>query len=210
MSFPSLELELELLQTYDRVIGIDEVGRGSIAGPVAVGAAAFTKETAQSIPTGLRDSKLITEPKRDSVAALTKDWVSYSVGMQSAAQIEQFGISKALQKAAVLAIEPLVAEKTVLLLDGSHNFLAGVVNLPVVTRTKADRDCAIVSAAALCAKVERDELMRVLHTEYPFYDWDSNKGYASESHIAALRSMGPSKEHRISWLTKILGAEELF
>ena len=210
MSFPSLELELELLQTYDRVIGIDEVGRGSIAGPVAVGAAAFTKETAQSIPTGLRDSKLITEPKRDSVAALTKEWVSYSVGMQSAAQIEQFGISKALQKAAVLAIEPLVAEKTVLLLDGSHNFLAGVVNLPVVTRTKADRDCAIVSAAALCAKVERDELMRALHTEYPFYDWDSNKGYASESHIAALRSMGPSKEHRISWLTKILGAEELF
>jgi ribonuclease HII len=177
---------------------------------VAVGAAAFTKETAQLIPTGLRDSKLITEPKRDSVAALTKDWVSYSVGMQSAAQIEQFGISKALQNAAVLAIEPLVAEKTVLLLDGSHNFLAGVVNLPVVTRTKADRDCAIVSAAALCAKVERDELMRALHTEYPFYDWDSNKGYASESHIAALRSMGPSKEHRISWLTKILGAEELF
>jgi ribonuclease HII len=210
VSFPSLELELELLQTYDRVIGIDEVGRGSIAGPVAVGAAAFTKETAQLIPTGLRDSKLITEPKRDSVAALTKDWVSYSVGMQSAAQIEQFGISKALQNAAVLAIEPLVAEKTVLLLDGSHNFLAGVVNLPVVTRTKADRDCAIVSAAALCAKVERDELMRALHTEYPFYDWDSNKGYASESHIAALRSMGPSKEHRISWLTKILGAEELF
>jgi ribonuclease HII len=210
VSFPSLELELELLQTYDRVIGIDEVGRGSIAGPVAVGAAAFTIETAQSIPTGLRDSKLITEPKRDSVAALTKEWVSYSVGMQSAAQSEQFGISKALQKAAAIAIEPLVAEKTVLLLDGSHNFLAGVVNLPVITRTKADRDCAIVSAAALCAKVERDELMRALHTEYPFYDWDSNKGYASESHIAALRSMGPSKEHRISWLTKILGAEELF
>ena len=210
MSFPSLELELELLQTYDRVIGIDEVGRGSIAGPVAVGAALFTKDSAQSIPTGLRDSKLITEPKRDSVAALTKDWVSHFVGMQSAAQIEQLGISKALQRAAVIAIEPLVAEKTVLLLDGSHNFLAGVVNLPVVTRTKADRDCAIVSAAALCAKVERDELMRALHTEYPFYDWDSNKGYASESHIAALRSMGPSGEHRISWLTKILGAEELF
>jgi ribonuclease HII len=52
--------------------------------------------------------------------------------------------------------------------------------------------------------------MRELHVEYPFYDWDSNKGYASESHIAALRAMGPSKEHRLSWLTKILGAEELF
>lgn len=210
MSFPSLELELELLQTYDRVIGIDEVGRGSIAGPVAVGAALITQDTAPTIPEGLRDSKLIAEQKRDTVAALTKAWVSHSVGMQRAAEIEQFGISKALQRAAVLAIEPLVSGNTVLLLDGSHNFLAGVVNLPVVTRTKADRDCAIVSAAALCAKVERDELMRALHVEYPFYDWDSNKGYASESHIAALRSMGPSKEHRISWLTKILGAEELF
>lgn len=210
MSFPSLELELELLQTYDRVIGIDEVGRGSIAGPVAVGAAVLTKETTTQIPSGLRDSKLITEAKRDTVAALTKDWIKHSVGMQSAAEIEKFGISWALQKAAVIAIKPLVSGNTVILLDGSHNFLAGVIDLPVVTRTKADRDCAIVSAAALCAKVERDDLMRLLHTEYPFYDWGSNKGYASESHIAALRSMGPSKEHRISWLTKILGAEELF
>jgi ribonuclease HII len=210
VTFPSLELELELLSQYDRVIGIDEVGRGAIAGPVAVGAAVFTKDISLNIPAGLRDSKLIAEQKRYVVATLTKDWVSHSVGMQSAAEIEQFGISRALQKAAVLAIEPLVSGSTVLLLDGSHNFLAGVVNLPVVTRTKADRDCAIVSAAALCAKVERDDLMRSLHTDYPFYDWDSNKGYASESHIAALRSMGPSKEHRISWLTKILGAEELF
>lgn len=210
MSFPSLELELELLSQYDRVIGIDEVGRGAIAGPVAVGAALFTSDTPQTVPVGLRDSKLIAEQKRDVIAALTKDWVSHNVGMQSAAEIEQFGISKALQRAAVIAIEPLVMGKTVILLDGSHNFLTGVVNLPVVTRTKADRDCAIVSSAALCAKVERDELMRSLHGDYPFYDWDSNKGYASESHIAALRAMGPSKEHRISWLTKILGAEELF
>ncbi len=210
MSFPSLELELELLTQYDSVIGIDEVGRGAIAGPVAVGAALFTKTSAQLVPSGLRDSKLIAEQKRDTVAELTKAWVGHSIGMQSASEIEQFGISKALQRAAVLAIEPLISGNTVLLLDGSHNFLAGVVSLPVVVRTKADRDCAIVSAAALCAKVERDELMRALHANDPFYDWDSNKGYASESHIAALRAMGPSKEHRISWLTKILGAEELF
>lgn len=210
MSFPSLELELELLTQYDSVIGIDEVGRGAIAGPVAVGAALFTKSSAQVVPSGLRDSKLIAEQKRDTVAELTKAWVGHSIGMQSASEIEQLGISKALQRAAVLAIEPLISGNTVLLLDGSHNFLAGVVSLPVVVRTKADRDCAIVSAAALCAKVERDELMRALHADYPFYDWDSNKGYASESHIAALRAMGPSKEHRISWLTKILGAEELF
>lgn len=210
MSFPSLELELELIQTYDQVIGIDEVGRGAIAGPVAVGAAVFTKITQIEIPPGLRDSKLIAEGKRDEIAKSSAQWAAHSVGMQSASDIERFGISKALQLAAKEAIEPLAKGNTVLLLDGSHNFLAGVVNLPVVLRTKADRDCAIVSAAALGAKVARDQLMRELHEEYPLYDWASNKGYASESHIAALRAMGPSSQHRISWLTKILGAEELF
>lgn len=210
MSFPSLELELELLATYDQVIGIDEVGRGAIAGPVAVGAAVITKLTPAEIPSGLRDSKLIAENKRDEVASLSAQWVTSSVGMQSASEIERLGISKALQLAAKEAIESLARANSVLLLDGSHNFLAGVVNLPVVLRTKADRDCAIVSAAALAAKVSRDQLMRELHEEYPLYDWASNKGYASESHIAALRAMGPSSQHRISWLTKILGAEELF
>lgn len=210
MSFPSLELELELLATYDQVIGIDEVGRGAIAGPVAVGAAVITKLTPSEIPSGLRDSKLIAENKRDEVASLSAQWVTSSVGMQSASEIERLGISKALQLAAKEAIESLARANSVLLLDGSHNFLAGVVNLPVVLRTKADRDCAIVSAAALAAKVSRDQLMRDLHKEYPLYDWASNKGYASESHIAALRAMGPSSQHRISWLTKILGAEELF
>lgn len=210
MTSPSLELELELLSKYSAVIGVDEVGRGSIAGPVAVGAALLTQASDSRFPGGLRDSKLIAEKSRDQIASETKAWVKHSVGMQSAAEIEQFGISKALQRAAVLAIEPLLVEGAVVLLDGSHNFLAGVLSVQVVTRTKADRDCAIVSAAALCAKVERDSLMRELHVSYPFYDWDSNKGYASESHIAALRAMGPSKEHRLSWLTKILGAEELF
>jgi ribonuclease HII len=210
VTFPSLELELELLATYSAVIGVDEVGRGSIAGPVAVGAAIFTRASDSNFPNGLRDSKLIAEKARNEIANETKAWVKHSVGMQSAAEIEQFGISKALQRAAVLAIEPLLQNGAVVLLDGSHNFLAGVLAVPVVTKTKADRDCAIVSAAALCAKVERDSLMRELHVSYPFYDWDSNKGYASESHIAALRAMGPSKEHRLSWLTKILGAEELF
>ncbi len=210
MSFPSLELELELLETYDQVIGIDEVGRGAIAGPVAVGAALFTKQTQLEIPVGLRDSKLIAEAKRDEVAAISASWVRHSVGMKSASEIESFGISRALQLAAKEAIEPLATGNTVLLLDGSHNFLAGVVNFPVVLRTKADRDCAVVSAAALSAKVSRDQLMRELHQEHPLYDWVSNKGYASETHIAALRAMGPCHQHRISWLTKILGAEELF
>jgi ribonuclease HII len=93
--------------------------------------------------------------------------------------------------------------KTVILLDGSQNWLKDL-GIEVLMQVKADRDCAGVSAAALIAKVQRDQLMREYHLEYPLYGWASNKGYASESHIQAIQSLGPTKHHRQSWLTKIL------
>lgn len=204
MTYPSLELEHQLLAQYGQVIGLDEVGRGAIAGPVAVGAALFATDTSTSIPTGLRDSKLIAESKRESVAALVSAWTKTSVGYASVAEIESKGISWSLQQAALRAIENLGVSNGVILLDGSHNFLQGLVDLPVVVRTKADRDCAVVSAAALSAKVARDQLMQELHVEYPAYEWAGNKGYASERHIAALKELGPCQEHRVSWLGKIL------
>lgn len=209
MTFPSLELETQLLARYGQVIGLDEVGRGAIAGPVAVGAALLTSSASTAIPSGLRDSKLIAESKRAAVSALVQEWVPTSVGDASVQEIETKGISWALQQAALRALEALNPDKGVILLDGSHNFLQGLVKLPVVMRTKADRDCAIVSAAALTAKLSRDNRMTELHEQYPMFDWASNKGYASESHIAALKSHGPSEHHRLSWLGKIL-QDELF
>jgi ribonuclease HII len=209
VTFPSLELETELLSRYGQVIGLDEVGRGAIAGPVAVGAALLTSSASTAIPSGLRDSKLIAESKRATVSVLVQDWVPTAVGDASVQEIETKGISWALQQAALRALETLSPDSGVILLDGSHNFLQGLVNLPVVMRTKADRDCAIVSAAALTAKVSRDRRMTELHEQYPMFEWASNKGYASESHIAALKSYGPSEHHRLSWLGKIL-QDELF
>jgi len=209
VTFPSLELETQLLARYGQVIGLDEVGRGAIAGPVAVGAALLTSSTSTAIPSGLRDSKLIAESKRAIVSALVQEWVPTAVGEASVQEIETNGISWALQQAALRALEALNPDKGVILLDGSHNFLQGLVKLPVVMRTKADRDCAIVSAAALTAKVSRDNRMTELHEQYPMFEWASNKGYASESHIAALKSHGPSEHHRLSWLGKIL-QDELF
>jgi ribonuclease HII len=204
VTYPSLELEYQLLAQYGQVIGLDEVGRGAIAGPVAVGAALIATDTSTSIPTGLRDSKLIAESKRESVAALVSAWTKTSVGYASVAEIESKGISWSLQQAALRAIKNLGVSSGVILLDGSHNFLQGLVDLPVVVRTKADRDCAVVSAAALSAKVARDQTMIELHDEYPAFEWSGNKGYASERHIAALRELGPSQHHRVSWLGKIL------
>ncbi len=209
MTFPSLELETQLLARYGLVIGLDEVGRGAIAGPVAVGAALLSSTSSTSIPSGLRDSKLIAESKRATVSALVQEWVPTAVGDASVQEIEAKGISWALQQAALRALETLGPDSGVILLDGSHNFLQGLVKLPVVMRTKADRDCAIVSAAALTAKVSRDNRMTELHEQYPMFEWASNKGYASESHIAALKSHGPSEHHRLSWLGKIL-QDELF
>lgn len=210
MIFPTLETELELLQTYEHVIGVDEVGRGAVAGPVSVGAARFSRGDSTHIPSGLADSKLLSESKRETVASQIPSWLVCNVASVEAVGIESAGISKALQQAAVEAISSLLLPGSVILLDGTHNFLRGVLDVPVVTKVKADRDCAVVSAAALMAKTSRDSHMRDLHLDFPLYDWVSNKGYASESHIAALQAAGPTQHHRISWLSKILGTEQLF
>lgn len=212
MSFPSLDLEAQLLKTYDLVIGVDEVGRGCLAGPVAVGAVAINSSHLESLPKGIRDSKLIAESKRDALAEAVKLWAKFEVGYSAVQVIELQGITSALKLAAIAAIKPLITGKTIVLLDGSHNWLADAgLEADVTLRVKADRDHASVSAAALVAKVARDSLMRELAGSFPEYSWESNKGYASESHIAALQRLGPTEHHRLSWLSKILaGSNSLF
>ena len=212
MSYPNLDLEAQLLETYDQVIGVDEVGRGSLAGPVAVGAVALSSSHLGSLPAGIRDSKLIAESKRDGLALLVREWAAYQVGYSGVEIIETQGITRALKLAAIQAITPLISGKTIVLLDGSQNWLADAgLQADVTLRVKADRDHGSVSAAALVAKVERDNLMRDLGESFPDYQWESNKGYASESHIQALQSLGPTIHHRISWLSKILaGSNSLF
>lgn len=204
--FPTLDLERQLLQSRASVIGIDEVGRGALAGPVAVGAFFFQAENLSEIPEGLRDSKLIAEPKRAIVAERVQSWGKFALGMASAAEIEEIGITAALARAAARAIELLPAADLILL-DGSHNWLGANFG-PVQVRTKADRDCASVAAASVVAKVQRDAVMTNLATEIPNYDFERNKGYSSPSHIQALRDFGPSAEHRKSWLGKILASDQ--
>lgn len=204
---PSLQTELALLERYEKVIALDEVGRGALAGPVAIGAAVFTRQTDLTIPKGLKDSKLIAEGKRDDVATRSASWVETTAGFVSASEIEAIGISRALQLAAIRALENLDLENAVILLDGTHNFLKDQVPVQVVTQVKADRDCASVSAAAIWAKVQRDNQMRQMHQAFQAYGFEKNKGYASPDHITALQSVGPCAEHRHSWLTKILQTE---
>jgi ribonuclease HII len=206
VTFPTLDFEAELLADYPAVIAIDEVGRGSLAGPVAVGAFLMTREQLAQVPQGLQDSKLIRESKRPELAQRVMTWGRSTVAFVSANEIDQHGIISCLKTAGLNCLEQLAVPEAIILLDGNQNWLE---QSKVLTRVKADRDCAAVSAASIIAKVRRDSLMIELHEKYPLYDFASNKGYSSPGHIQALRTHGPSEIHRKTWLSKIL-SDELF
>ena len=212
-TFPTSDLERQIFAAgVKQLIGIDEVGRGAIAGPVAVGVSLIEPRTLETPwPEQLRDSKLMTEKQREANFEPVAAWVSqWAVGMSSAEEIDKIGISKALALAAERAIEQLTidASNARMLLDGSHNWLGNrSYGVPVAVRPKADRDCVSVAAASVLAKVTRDRLMQQLAVEVPGYGLEGHKGYASEAHMAAVRALGPSKLHRVTWLGKILGID---
>jgi ribonuclease HII len=220
---PTLRLERRLLRDGARlVIGCDEVGRGAIAGPVGVGLSVFDGH-GRRIPLGLRDSKMLAEPKREALHPVVQQWsTAHAVGLASNDEIEQVGIIAALGIAAMRAFAGLLAggmvlSDAVVLLDGSHDWLSPALDRgepvargaaaiapevrPVVTtRVKADRDCAVVAAASVLAKVHRDRVMIAADVEHPGYGWAGNKGYASAEHYAAIDRLGATSLHRMSWL----------
>ncbi|AZS40669.1 ribonuclease HII [Microbacterium oxydans] len=205
---PKLTLERRLLGECELIISLDEVGRGALAGPVAVGAAVMDATGARRrVPEGLRDSKLVTEKRRPEVAARAAAWVQASaVGWASAAEVDEVGIMRALGLAASRAVSAVAAQGAVLdgaliLLDGNHDYVSKVHPTPLNVRpvVKADRDCASVSAASVIAKVARDGYMAELHETHPAYQWNRNKGYASIEHRDAIRTIGLSPHHRASW-----------
>ncbi|MGF2948148.1 ribonuclease HII [Microbacterium alcoholitolerans] len=205
---PTLTLERRLLKDFDLIIALDEVGRGALAGPVTVGAAVMdARGSRRRVLDGLRDSKLISERRRPEMAERARQWVpAFGVGWSSAAEIDEVGIMRALGLAASRAVQALVEqgaslERTLVILDGNHDYVSKVHPVPLTVRTviKGDRDCASVSAASVIAKVERDNLMASLHPEHPAYQWERNKGYASSEHRQAIREVGLSPLHRASW-----------
>lgn len=211
---PSLRVEKKLLgEGRLTVIGMDEVGRGAIAGPVAVGVAAVTIDVGR-VPQGLADSKLLTAARRTALDPVVRRWTRTAVGMASATVVDEQGIVPALGQAGASAIRTLVEDGlsldgAVVVLDGSFDWLTRAVPaslgsssdpLEVVVRVKADRDCASVAAASVVAKVARDALMTAAHDEAPHYAWASNKGYGSTAHYDAIRSVGAHALHRKSWL----------
>jgi ribonuclease HII len=186
------------------VAGLDEVGRGAWAGPVTVGVViARPSADEASLPAWLRDSKQLSEARREeifeSVAAWSSEW---AVGHASADECDAWGMSIALRVASERAIAGLSRAPDALLMDGPVNLLrhsevgfAGVVR-PV---QGGDARCASVAAASVLAKVVRDRLMRGESPHFPAYAFERNKGYPSPAHQTALRGYGLSAIHRRSW-----------
>ena len=194
---PTRAVELELWDAgHDVVVGVDEVGRGSWAGPLMVGAVVLPRARRVN---GVRDSKALTEANRERMFDRVAGWCdTWAVGAASHEECDQLGMSAAQRLAARRAIAALGVRPDAAVVDGNWNFLEGVVP-HVELRVKADRDCLVVSAASVLAKVTRDRIMRVEAEHYPHWHFDTNKGYPCHRHRTALQGYGPSAIHRRSW-----------
>jgi ribonuclease HII len=197
---------------FATVGALDEVGRGSAFGPCSVGLVVIDF-TAGTFPAELRDSKLLSARARERLVEPLVAWVlDYAIGHASAQEIDEFGLTAALRLAGRRALHQVSVAPDVLVLDGHHDWLSmpadgpllspeyPAVDVPGVrTMIKADLTCASVAAASVLAKVQRDRLICELAKEVPGYDLANNKGYATAAHLAALRELGPSRYHRVSW-----------
>ncbi|WP_344248778.1 ribonuclease HII [Isoptericola hypogeus] len=223
---PTLRQERSLLAGGARLVaGMDEVGRGSLAGPVSVGVVVVDAAT-RTAPQGLADSKLLTPAARTALVPHVQRWaVAWAVGHAGPAEIDAHGIVAALRLAgrrALAQVRRACGDVDVVLLDGSHDWLSrGDIDLfeaaasdPVLgpdvpepavrTLVKADLQCSSVAGASVLAKVERDELLVRLARQYPVYAWDQNKGYSAPAHLEALRRHGATPQHRRSWNLRAL------
>jgi ribonuclease HII len=193
---PSLAVERALwAEGADVVVGVDEVGRGSWAGPLSVGAAVLPRDRRVY---GVRDSKMLSEAERERLFPRIATWCrAWAVGHASQEECDELGMSEAQRLAARRAVEGLGLTPDIVLVDGSWDF----VGTPRVRRiVRGDASCLSIAAASVLAKVTRDRIMRCEAPHFPAYDFDLNKGYPCPRHKAALAAWGPTSIHRRAWV----------
>lgn len=194
----------------DYIIGVDEVGRGPLAGPVIVAAVAMPKELRiRNKELGkFRDSKKLTAAKR----ALWADWlklhpkINYTLSRVNPRRIERWNISRAANRAAYNACNKLIANNQLpiascrIYLDGGLYPKNSKVSLLSKTIIRGDEKISVIKAASILAKVQRDRFMVRLSQKYPQYGFEKHKGYGTKAHYLALKKYGPTKTHRRSFL----------
>ena len=203
--WPDASRERALHQNGARtIVGIDEVGKGSWAGPLVIGIAMlsddviFADQPAVALG-GVRDSKQLLEAKReamfDEVSAKCLRW---STGLATAAECDELGMVAAQRLATARGFAALGLNVDVAIVDGRWDFVSPHAR-KVVLEVKADVNCVSVSAASVLAKVTRDRMMRESANDYPQWHFDTNKGYPCPKHRTALQGYGPCAIHRKSW-----------
>ncbi|HUD08026.1 MAG TPA: ribonuclease HII [Candidatus Saccharimonadales bacterium] len=179
-------------------VGIDEVGRGALAGPLVVGAVILGTPI-----DGLRDSKTLSRPQRTNLARIiTQEAAACGLGWVSSKEVDRLGLTKAIRLAILRALKQIEAipgnSIKSIIIDGNYNFLADDPRSNTVI--KADSSVACVSAASIIAKVARDEWMiNTAAKLYPLYRFENHVGYGTQSHIEYLRRFGPCAIHRVSF-----------
>lgn len=176
------------------IAGVDEAGRGPLAGPVVTATVILPQDTTKLI--GLDDSKAITKVNRSLLAVIIKDIaIAYSVHIQSAEKIDQLNIYNATRSSMEEAVKSLSVAPDFVIVDAMQ------LTIPFATKSvvKADEKSLAVAAASILAKTTRDELMELLHDEFPQYNFKQNAGYGTAEHLAAIEDYGPCKHHRRSF-----------
>ena len=185
---------------YTVVCGVDEAGRGPLAGPVFAGAVILPENYSHEI---LNDSKKLSEKKRDLVYDdIIKDAISWSVGIATEKEIDEINILNATFLAMKRAVEGLSIKPDLAYIDGNRMANTGVKEVTIV---KGDSKCMSVAAASIIAKVSRDRFMLEMAEKYPQYQFEKHKGYGTKLHYEMIEQFGVSEIHRRSFLKNILG-----
>lgn len=181
-------------------VGLDEVGRGCLAGPVVTAAVILPKDFNYPI---VKDSKKLTEKKRkEAFELIKKHAISYSISFTSPKVVDDINILQATMESMHNSLNSINVEFQHILVDG--NYFKPYREIPHTCVIKGDNTYYSIAAASILAKVSRDEYMVELHNEFPEYGWDSNKGYGSVKHIEAIKNIGINEHHRTSFLKNIL------
>ena len=195
---PTYDEEAALLEEgYAVIAGVDEAGRGSLAGPVVAAAAVLPMNPTGKWLTGIRDSKQLTPRRRLAALETMGDAsVTLATGSASADEIDTVGIIEATRAAMTRAVEALPVLPQFLLIDA---MILPDLDIPQRSIIKGDAKCLSIAAASIKAKVTRDALMRDADADYPHYGFARHKGYATREHLESLEAIGPCEIHRFSF-----------
>lgn len=195
MTKPDYSLETEAQYSgYDLICGVDEVGRGPLAGPVMAAAVILDP---QNIPEGLNDSKKLTAKRREALYDLILECADVGFGEASVQEIDEINILQASHLAMVRAVANLKTRPDFALVDGK--MLPKALNLPALGIVKGDAKSVSISAASIVAKIRRDRLMLTLSQQFPGYGWERNQGYPTKEHRESIHRLGITPHHRRSF-----------